>query len=293
MKKWFIASLALLLTTVLASGVWAKPAAKAKAVSAPAAKAATTAAPARKTAPVAEPSRSQGTGYNNIYHKFGVFGNLGGSTYFMTSINETIDLGNRNATTKTPNIYGGFNLDSGVQFGLTDRLLLGLDMAFLFAGTSRKSTDRMLVGYTYYGTPIYSDVTTESTMDIPAFVIGPTFKYAMPMGQKMLMTFGGGLDFVSVNGTGKYTQSSSAGTITSDNKYTGSGFGLRLLVGGEYFLTPMLALGADCGFRYAYVGQLNDKDGRKIQYTTDGGTLKDLTADYSGLFIKGGVRLYF
>ncbi len=247
---------------------------------------------------------------NSIAGKVSLFGNLGYSMYAMEQFNEQVDLQNEaipalmafeaflrgstdftGAVTESINkLNGGLTFGGGVMYGVMSNLLVGLEIDYLTAASKGKAE----------GSGTIATLPFTSTTDIEAsagaLLIGPVIKYAMPIGSNMLLTGGIGLDYASVAGSMKREttiESFLTEIITDEEKLTGSGMGFKILVGGEMFVNPMISVGADLGYRILKITELNDEDGEVIEVTDADGNDVNMELDYSGLIIKGGVKLYF
>ncbi len=235
---------------------------------------------------------------NSIAGKLGLFGNLGYSMYAMEQANEQVDLQNEfygllygledDAIGK---ITGGLTIDGGIMYGLLPNLLIGLELGYLTAS----STTEVEMSDTFMGLPMSISIKTESSA--PALTVGPIVKCAMPIGGKLLLTGGLGLDYASVAGKVKMDATSEfmgiTTTITDEETASGSGIGFKILVGGEMFVTPMVSVGADLGYRILKITELKDGDGDVIEVADADGNVENMEIEYSGLIIKGGVKLYF
>ena len=236
-------------------------------------------------------------GANAIAGKVCLFGELGYSMYAMEQFNEQVDLMNElieamGLTTDGINkLNGGLTFGGGVMYGLMSNLLVGLEIDYLTAaskGEGEASGD--IMGITY-------SVSMDMKASAGALLIGPVIKYAMPMGDKLLLTGGIGLDYASVSGSTKIETTMDmmgiTDTTTEEEKMSGSGMGFKILVGGEMFVNPMISVGADLGYRILKITELEDEDGEVIEVADEDGNLENMELDYSGLIIKGGVKLYF
>lgn len=177
------------------------------------------------------------------------------------------------------------------MYGLMPNLLVGLEIDYLTAVSKGKAEGS--------GTIMTLPITaiTEVEASAGALGIGPVIKYAMPIGGTMLLTGGLGLDYASVAGSMKSETTielmGTTDTTTTEEKLTGSGIGFKILVGGEMFVNPIVSLGADLGYRILKITELKDEDGEVVEVLDKDGNLENMELDYSGLIIKGGVKLYF
>lgn len=213
------------------------------------------------------------SGAASLGGKFGIFGNLGLSTFAMDDFNKDIDDINTLMTSfgvsgKAEKIIGGLTAGGGLQYGVLDNLLIGAEVEGLMAGSK---TDFTALG---------QKVTFELSM--PATAVGAFIKGVLPAGNKFFFTGGIGVDYISLAGAIKVTHS-------DDVTFTGSGMGFRILVGGQVLFTEMFGLGLDLGYRIAKITELKDKDGKIFKKSDN----TNESADYSGLITRLGVNLYF
>lgn len=209
--------------------------------------------------------------------KFGIFGDIGFSTFTMSDVNaEMIKPVNDSAATfgasgKLNEINSGLTLGGGAQYGIVDNLLIGLELEYLMAGSK---TDFSLMGSTN---------TVE--ISLPLLAIGGFIKGVLPLDEKLLLTGGVGVDSLSLSG--KISSSGAGGSASSDIK--GSGLGVRLLVGGQYFLMENFSLGLDLGYRIAKIPEIKDEHDN-VAIKSNG---EKATVDYSGLIARLGVGFFF
>lgn len=258
---------------------------------------------------------SQMASANSIAGKVYLSGNLGYSMYTMEQFNEQVDIQNETApafmtrlasaqgsldftsvmSESINKINGGLTFGGGVMYGLMSNLLVGLEIDYLTAASKGKvEGSGTIMGLL----PITATTTIEASAG--ALLIGPVIKYAMPICSAMLLTGGIGLDYASVAGSYKMDVTSESMGITTilledEKKLTGSGIGFKFLVGGEMFVNPMISVGADLGYRILKITELKDEDDENVTIMDETGNLIDenMELDYSGLIIKGGVKLYF
>jgi hypothetical protein len=241
------------------------------------------------------------TSPNRLGGKFGVFGNIGYSSYAMGDVNSGIDGDKAYIQTlnglpgfsgsEPTNIYGGLTYGGGVQYGINDHLAIGLEAGALSASPEKYSYTYDVQTVVYTGDPFnpISTVTeTESfsyETDYSAMEVGPVVRGYLPIGERLLLNGSLGLDYVALNGTAKYTNNGQE----TDTTFSGSTLGVKVTVGGEVFLSNMISLGLDLGYRLANITNVKDKDGNEFK-KADGSSA---SVDYSGLILQGGIRLYF
>jgi hypothetical protein len=242
-------------------------------------------------------------GMNSIGGKFGLFGNLGFSTYAMGDVNSDIkamnDVLDARASTgytveKGVLLNGGMTLNGGLHYGITNNLLVGIEAGYLMAGPVKYSYKGSITTTTAEPIPYppYVQTTTLTVNDngayeytLPATEIGLVFKGFAPVGENLLLGGGLGLDYISLSGKSKYTYNDT----TTEDTFTGTTVGVKIMGSGELFLTSNVSLGLDLGYRMAKISEVKDKDGNVAKYSNG----SNWTVDYSGLIAQGGIRLYF
>jgi len=236
---------------------------------------------------------AEGESPNSMQGKIGLFGNLGYDTYVMTDWNDAIDnninhadFGSLHYRGDLSKITGGLTLGGGAQYGILDYLIVGAEVELLTAITSGT------VSWTnsYYTSDHGSE---KYDVSIPALAAGVFVKGALPLGERFLLTGGLGIESLMLNGKAKITDSTNSNPDQTID-YTGTGVGGKILVGGEYFFNHWFSLGVDAGYRMAKINKMHYK---YENYNVEGDALKDdgsnMTVDYSGLILQGGVRFYF
>lgn len=214
----------------------------------------------------------------SVANKLNLFGDVGFCTVAMADINSemiqpindlmsamrvsgSIDLMQRAGT------FGG-----GVQYGITDYLLVGAEAGSIIAQTEGWFPMPLgpTVGYIYF---------------LPLFTAGVTAKYAWPVSDTILLTAGAGMDYLSLNGKLEITDSVS----TYTTQLNGTGIGAKVLAGGQLFLSEHFSLGVDVGYRLAVIPEIKDQDG-VVAKKRNG---ENMTADFSGLIARLVVGMWF
>jgi hypothetical protein len=219
--------------------------------------------------------------------RFGIFGDVGYGGFAMGDVNREIDVANQgiNAAgySSVDHINGGLTVTGGLTYGVLESLQVGAEAGYLSAQTAYSSSSNS------YGSPYGSPSPGPSgpaptyNLYVPALETGVLVRYLFPVADAFSLTGTLGLDEVFLSG---YTKTDSGTT-----NFTGHGFGGKLMVGGEGFLGDHFSLFGDLGYRMEKVNEVKDSDGRVLKQSGDPGN--NLTVDYSGVILQGGLRFYF
>ncbi len=199
-----------------------------------------------------------------------ISGNFGGSLYSMNDVND--DIGNINAQlagsglsmeeiTKGPSlgVAAGIDLPNGFGFGIGfDRLPASSDVSDASAAIEYNMPANLVRAFGRY-----SFSNTGQTRGFVEASVG------------RITTVGDVR--VSVLGSG---------SVSADLE--GSGLAIEGCMGGEHWTTPQFALTGSAGFRHAKSSKVT-VDNTPI-YTASG---EDYTVDYSGLFVRLGLKVVF
>jgi len=196
--------------------------------------------------------------------KVGFIGNLGYSVYNMDKFNDDIEATNNLGvlSENLDKVNGGLTWSAGLQYGISDFLLVGANFT-------------MLNGRSQGKTALGSDF----TVDIPAIEIGPVIRLVLPVAEPINGTLNGEGDWLHA-----WERAQSPG---SDRTFSGNNVSVKVGLGAEVFPLPFMAVGADVGYRFGRVTEL--RDGDQVLQTLDG---TNAELDYSGPFFLGGLRLY-
>jgi len=121
---------------------------------------------------------------------------------------------------------------------------------------------------------------------LPLLAVGAFAKGVIPVSDSFLFTAGLGLDYISASGEVKY--SSSSGYSSSD-KLSGTGVGVKILAGAQYFFGSNFSLSGELGYRIAKITTVYDKDGEVWKAGPD----DNMYLDYSGVIVRLGANVYF
>jgi opacity protein-like surface antigen len=216
----------------------------------------------------------------DVEGKFGVFGNLGYEMFALGDVNQFIltpindEMAAIHASGSLSSINGGGEGGGGLQYGVTSNLLVGAELDYV--GASSKATFTLPTGESM--TYDYS---------FPLLSLGVFAKGAWPLTDRLLLTGGLGLDYLSMSGTIKATDYRG---VTTQLNASGSGVGFKLSAGGQYFFTGNFSVGLDLGYRFAPINTIKDSDNNTLQV---GNPARDMKLDYSGFFTHVGLNLYF
>lgn len=219
-------------------------------------------------------SQAQYEYMNSIQNRWGIAGNIGYALYDMNNVNTSIDNANDYVESlggaTLEKITGGLNVNGSVFYGLTDYLLVGLE----FGGLQAYTENEPFPGETqaYY---------------VSGLEFGVFGKVAFPVEETFLWTLGLGVIGITTSDA-EYHLTTSSGTFVET--YKGTAAGVKFMGGGEWFLTPYLALGAEVGYRLAQITEVTDRDETVRWVNSDG---SNFIIDYSGLYGQGGLRVYF
>ena len=234
---------------------------------------------------------------NRVGGKFGVFGNVGYSSYAMGDTNKNIDdikdtmnwFSNNmpNYSGSAPsNIHGGLTYGGGVQYALTDYFAIGVEVGALTASPIKYSYSFDVPAYdpNYPGQFTTQNISYSSEGNVFSIEAGPLIRGYWPIGDRLLLNGTLGLEYVSLNGYEKFNAPGAADNIT----FSGSTWGVKASIGGEVFLSDVISLGLDFGYRLAKITEFQTSGIPSDQIIISGGSI-----DYSGLLFQGGIRLYF
>lgn len=220
-------------------------------------------------------SQAQYDYMNSIAGRWGVAGNAGYALYAMNNVNSDIDNVNNFVTSlggsSLEKITGGLNVNASVFYGLTDYLLLGMEFGGLNAYTENEAFPGELQSYYVSG-----------------LEFGVFGKAVFPVEETFLWTLGLGLIGVTTSDAEYHLAGTGGGTLVQT--YKGTAAGVKIMGGGEWFLTPYMAVGAEIGYRYAKIEEVTDRDEIARWVNGDG---SNFTIDYSGPYGQGGIRVYF
>jgi len=211
----------------------------------------------------------------NVAGRFGIFGDFGYSSYDMRDINMAIHGFRRvpsGASASMDDIVGGLTFGGGLQYGINRNFLVGASAEYLDAGS---------IGTVTNG----SDKATQE-YHLPLLAVGAFAKGVIPVSDSFLFTAGLGLDYISASGEVKY--SSSSGYSSSD-KLSGTGVGVKILAGAQYFFGSNFSLSGELGYRIAKITTVYDKDGEVWKAGPD----DNMYLDYSGVIVRLGANVYF
>jgi opacity protein-like surface antigen len=236
---------------------------------------------------------------NRVGGKFGVFGTAGYSTYAMKDFNQTIDdtKDSINNVKNDPgfgytmpnNLDGGLTFDGGVQYAILDYLAVGVEIGALTASPIKYSVvfPVTTVDYTDPLNPVLvtTYVTNSTEFDLSTMEIGPIVRGYLPLGEKFLLNASLGVGYVSMTGKIKNEDNGTE----AERAWSGHTVGVKMMAGGEYFLSDIASVGLDLGYRMAKIPEV---------YLQNFGVVKkddgsNFTLDYSGLIVQVGLHFYF
>ncbi len=216
--------------------------------------------------------------------RVGLFGNLGYNQYAMQDFNKTIDLINHFNTTfggkDIAPIKEGFSGGGGIMFGLSDNFIIGAEANYLLAQTKGDLQNARWDNSSDEWVPTTTDP-FELTM--PAVEYAGFLKFAQCVQENVMMSGG-----VAV---GTLATSGEMISRTSKTSFTGSTVSLKFMVGAETWVNEFVSFGFDFGYRFAKITELKDQNGHVMEKIDD--FSKNQEADYSGIYLQGGIRLYF
>jgi hypothetical protein len=191
--------------------------------------------------------------------KFGLGVGLGYNGHAMTDVNDGA------GAAITMGLGAGFDL----RWHATKNFVGGLELEMLYP--QRRETTYLGMGY-------------KTLEDFAALTAGANGYYCIPKGAVDLR-LGGGIGFLTLSGASIDVTTSSG---TTKHPITASGLNVKLGAGMDWYLTPAVSLSFDLGYRIASTGTLkvDDKEAKDSKGETS-------TADYSGVFSKLGVGVWF
>lgn len=201
---------------------------------------------------------------NQLGGKFGISGNIGYNLYAMDDI-----YGEMAGPGISLDVSSGLSFDGGVSYAITDELMIGLEAAMLQAN------------HTYEWDAFYS---YKNEYNLPALEAVVVAKYLIPCGDNILLSVGAAAGLLTMDGILKFGVD---GYETLDTEISGSTIDIKLMAGSQIFLSPWLAWNVDLGYRMAKITEVTID-------STDSITDTEIeSVDYTGLFAKTGISLYF
>jgi hypothetical protein len=216
--------------------------------------------------------------------RVGLFGNLGYNQYAMGDFNKTIDLISHINTTfggkEIAPIKEGFSGNGGIMFGLSDNFIIGAEANYLLAQTKGDLQNARWDNTNDEWVPTTTDP-FELTM--PAVEYTGFLKLAQFVQENVMMS--GGLAIGTIATSGEMV------SRTSKTSFTGSTVSLKFMAGAETWVNEFVSFGFDFGYRFAKITELKDQNGHVMEKIDD--VSKNQEADYTGIYLQGGIRLYF
>ncbi|MEW6515651.1 MAG: hypothetical protein AB1439_01925 [candidate division FCPU426 bacterium] len=190
-------------------------------------------------------------------------------------------------TPSVPSMSWGLDLGTGLQYGICDYLLAGLDLSYLTTDTSVK------LGA---GAP-FPPQDQYYILRVPALELSGVVRAAWPVNHLLVLSAGAGWSFISLTNASEAMESRGTltGTVYSSQgiPFRGQGWGMKAMAGVEFWVWEWFSLGLEAGYRWAKIESILAKDlqGAEITPQTPGGS--DLSIDYSGPFVRYQFNFYF
>ena len=237
--------------------------------------------PAPVVVPPASPAAAR-TGAGPELHLAGrwlVFGDAGDSAYAMTDVNAALGVRNQLMSglgqAMAPLVAGGLTYGGGAGYWVTDYFQAGAEAESLRVGSVSGNS---AIGLDW---------------NFPAVELGGFVRFGGFAWNRLLITGGIGVYYIGLVQAAVAFYNNGFGAPDEHYAYSGSAVGVKIMAGADYFLSDTLALGLDVGYRVADIQQvLASGEGldQALVVNDDGSRF---SIDYSGVYLRGGVKLYF
>ncbi len=182
-------------------------------------------------------------------------------------------------SSKMPEVKRGYSWGVGADYGLTDWLIVGGEYNELYVHVEGS------------GSLINPDTGVlhefNARLDLPTRIYEAHVKLAVPLGERLLFTLGGGLEYISLDG-GYYQET----VIDHERRsygvmdFIGETMGYRATMGLDFFWSENVAMAFDMGYRQAFMTDVYDR-GEKIVIDN-----RPLQVNYEGLLFRAGVKIW-
>ena len=212
----------------------------------------------------------------------------GGAFSLKTTGGTTDNIVTGTTTTKDNASSFTFKLIPQVGFMITENIGAGLGIGYQYYS---RTTPNAIPGT---GTDIYDQVEKTGT-----FIINPFVRYYKSVTEKFYIFGEASLPIAMVNYSSLKLNDNGDGTVDDDRITKGSGFGLGLALGANYFVTDNIALEAGFnlfGISYTHTKTTNtDKDEKNGDIKTSSSFNFDLDTDaiFNTGNISVGVKFFF
>ncbi|MBN1594653.1 hypothetical protein JW933_01875 [candidate division FCPU426 bacterium] len=178
--------------------------------------------------------------------------------------------------------WGGFVLGADAAYVLTEEIMLGINYEALFPNTELR------IGSWAFPDRVYG-------IYLDAQQLGVTAKYLWPQGDSSILHAGTEVFYLQLGNAREVYKERvilSAMNTLERLSYQGATVGFKVSGGADVFVFTFLSVNGEAGFRYARIGKVTGTWLDGTEETLKNADGSDFSLDYSGFFIKGGIKFW-